>query len=248
MFTCIVRSARSGRLRPARTQLSKVAVPGGSPFYILRANARVPADELFRLSSRCAPVVLTDLPIPPHAAVRGFEPYAFPLRRTAYALLRVLREAALPGQQVTIGIRDPRGALCGSVCGFLPYAADVRIVTQNAAAFDADVLHASREWGAGLTAGEDEALLHGCMFHLGPDRCTVADRTIIVPQPAVLPQKYESRRPPFLEPELFCAALSELCGVDMPGETFQGGVIYDGRAVDFTQAAAMLRTRFGFRN
>ena len=240
MFTCIERSARRSRLRPARTQLSKVAVPGGSPFYILRANARVPADELFRLSSRCAPVVLTNLPIPAHVPVRAFEPYAFPLRRTAYTLRRLLREAALPAQQVTIGVRDPRGALCGSVCAFLPYAADVRVVTQNAAAFDADVLRASREWGAGLTAGEDEALLRGCTFRLEKDGCTAPDGTVIAPSPLVLPPDCEARRPPYIEPALFCAALSELCGVRSMETRVGSGILLDGEPCDYAAAAQRL--------
>ena len=245
MFTCIERSARRSRLRPARTQLSKVAVPGGSPFYILRANARVPADELFRLSSRCAPVVLTNLPIPAHVPVRAFEPYAFPLRRTAYTLRRLLREAALPAQRVTIGVRDPRGALCGSVCAFLPYAADVRVVTQNAAACDADVLRASREWGAGLTAGEDEALLRGCTFCLEKDGCTAPDGTVMAPQPVELPPAYASRRPPCIEPALFCAALCELCGVVLPQEALPNCVLFGGQTMDYTDAAARIRAQSG---
>ena len=237
MFTYIEQFARSGRLRRARPQLSKVAVPGGSPFFILRAAARFPASELFRLAGRCAPVVLTDLPIPPDVPVRRFTPNAFPQRRTANALLCLLRDAALSPQRVTIGIRDPQGALRGQVCAFLPYAADVRIVTRNAGAFDADILCAVREWGAGLTAGEDDALLDDCTILMDEKCCTVQDRLSIAPTPVVLPPVYEARRPQLVQPEMFAAALFELCGVQAPAILQTDGVLLDGEINTFSQAA-----------
>lgn len=254
MFTYIERTARGGPLRHRRQTLFKVPVPGGSPFYVLRAGERVPQDALLGTAARCAPVVLTDLPIPPDAPVQCFAPRLFPLRRAADALFRLLRETALPPQQVTLGICDPHGALRGRVCAFLPFAADVRIVTRDAAAYEADVRTAAREWGAGLTAGEDDALLGRCTVLLGDAGCSGTDAPLrfsvlpgadaLSPLPLALPPALEALRPASVDAERFAAALSELCGVPVPDEASADGVLFGARELDTAQAAALWRARF----
>ena len=258
MFTVVqVESAgRRSRMRLRRMPpvLSNVSVPGGSPFYILRDSGRTPPQELFRLAARCAPFVLTDLEIPPNAHVRRFDPHVFLLRYAANTLIRLLAAAALAPQTVTLGICDLHGALHGQVCAFLRYAAEVRIVTQNVPGYDMDVRCAARDWGAGLTVGDNPQLLRGCTIVLYARPCPPVDAPFrfgcaaapdaFIPQPPCLPPLYTARRPDCVPPEQFAAALAELCGVHVLEQCACPGLLRNAEAFTLPEAADLWRVHY----
>ncbi|MBQ7541716.1 MAG: hypothetical protein IJT44_05440 [Clostridia bacterium] len=254
MFT-VVGTENRRRIRRKAPTLGRVAVPHGVPFYVLRADRRFPTQALFSMAARCARDVLTSLPVPPGAPVRVFEPRLFPMRRAADVFVRLLREAALPPQTLSIGVYDPVAALCGRVSPLLPYAADVRIVTRRPVDFDADVLYAAKRFGAGLTVGESAALLTGC----GAVVCAVPDEAfadapavlscvraagVFSPVGAALPPAYARLCPPDVPPDLFAAALAELCGVCDAALYACSGVVFDGQNMRTEQAGALWRARF----
>lgn len=245
---------RGGKPRVRRPELVRVAVPGGSFFYVLRAPRRSDPQMLFRLAARCAPDVLTALPVPPDAPVRPFEPCAFPLRRAAAALCAILPLTRLPPQKLTVGAADPQGALCGRTQMLLPLASDVRIVTRQPDAFAFDALSARRRFGVSLTVGEDASLLAHCdaVVCAAPDEafrdvplllsCMPSDGAFS-PLPVRLPDSLARLCPQSVPPDLFAAALAEKCGVRVPEWSACTGVLFADRPVQAEQAAALWRER-----
>lgn len=255
-FTVLERAdgGRGRKRRGGQPELERVPVPGGTFFYVLRAPRRSDPEKLFRLAQRCTPCVLTTLPIPPDKAGRRFTPRAFPLRRAAAAMCAILPMMRLPPQTLALGVLDPDGALCGRTDVLLPLAADVRIVTNRPQQFARDVVFARRQFGAGVTVGEDAGLLCGCDAVVcgEPDEafadvpvvlsCRPADGAYSL-LPPKLPEEYARLCPASIPHELFAAALAEKCGVRSPALYACTGVDFDGVQTDDTQTAALWRQR-----
>ena len=256
MFTVVeTADGKAGRRRRrAQPELTRVPVPDGSFFYVLRMPRRSDPQAMFRLAARCAPVVLTTLQIPPDTGVRPFCPRMFPLRRAAAALCAILPQTRLPPQKLSVGVLDPEGALCGRTQALLPLASDVRIVTEDAQRFAADALRARRQFGASLTVGEDAALLARC----GAVVCAVPDDAfahvpvILACEPAdgvfsllpvQLPDSLARLCPAGIPPDLFAAALTERCGVQMPQLYACRGAVCGGEPLDAAQTAALWKMR-----
>ena len=252
--------------RGARPELTRVPVPEGTFFYVLRGTKRTDPGTLFRTAARCAPDVLTSLPLPPDAPVRLFVPRLFPLRRAQTALCAILPKTRLPPQKLLVGAFDPDGALCGRTQALLPLSADVRIVTRRPERFDADILCARRLFGAMLTVGQDAALLARCDAVVCPGlhaalrdvpvvlSCVPADGAfsllpvrlpdgLVSPVPARLPDRFARLCPAQIPHDLFAAALAEKCGVRSPELYACDGVRYAGTAADADAAAAIWRAR-----
>ncbi len=255
MFTVLeIADGKTARkCRRSRPQLVRVQVRGGSFFYVLRVPRRGDLPAAFRMAARCAPVVLTALPVPPDMRVRLFEPRVFPLRRAAAVLCGILPRTRLPPQKLTVGVCDPDGALCGETHALLPLASDVRIVTGKPDAFAADALSARRLFGASLTVGEDAALLARCdaVVCAVPDAafrdapvilsCRPADGAFSL-LPAQLPQAYAHLRPASVPTDLFAAALAERCGVRSPEWYDCRGTVFGEERPDAEETAALWRT------
>lgn len=256
MFTVLqAADGKTGRKRRrAQPELVRVPVPGGSFFYVLRMPRQGDAGTLFRLAARCAPVVLTTLPVPPDAGVRLFRPTVFPLRRAACALQTILPRTGLPPQKLSLGVLDPDGALRGAVQTLLPLASDVRVVTRDARQFDPDARSARRRFGAPLTVGEDASLLRRCdaVVCPAPDEafrdvpvvlsCEAADGAFSL-LPVCLPDSLARSCPASVPPDLFAAALAERCGVQMPELFACRGTVFDAAFLDVCGTAALWRLR-----
>ena len=183
-----------------------------------------------------------------------FRPYVFPMRRAAAALCRILPRAQLPPRELAIGVFDPDGALCGQTHPFLPLASDVRIVTRQAERFGTDVLTARRAFGASLTVGEDASLLRNCdaVVCVSPDEafrgvpvvlsCIPAEDAFCVP-PVRLPDSLARICPRSVPPDLFAAALTERCGLNVPDLYACTLVSFGGQQMDVQQAAQLWRSR-----
>ena len=255
-FTAVeIADGKTGRKRRGvRPELTRVPVPEGTFFYVLRGTKRTDPGMLFRTAARCAPDVLTSLPLPPDVPVRLFVPRLFPLRRAQKVLCAILPKTRLPPQKLLVGAFDPDGALCGRTQALLPLSADVRIVTRRPERFDADILRARRLFGATLTVGQDAALLARCdaVVCAAPDEafrdvpvvlsCVPADG-VFSPVPARLPDRFARLCPAQIPHDLFAAALAEKCGVRSPELYACDGVRYAGTAADADAAAAIWRAR-----
>ena len=256
MFTVVEIAQEKRRRRRATPELLRVPLPERTFFYVLRGSRRSEPRTLLRMAARCAPDVLTALPIPPDAAVRRFTPRAFPLQRAAAALCAILPETRLPPQELSVGALDPDGALCGRTEMLLPLAADVRIVTRDPRRFGEDALHARRRFGASLTVGENAALLTDCgaVVCAAPEAairgvpvvlsCAPADGAFSL-LPVQMPETYARLCPASVPHDLFAAALAEKCGVRAPALFACAGAAYGGEPLDVPRAAALWRARIG---
>lgn len=242
------------RQRRRRPELTRVPVRGGSFFYVLRVPRHSDLSVSLRLAARCAPVVVTTLPVQPDACVRLFVPRAFSLRRASAALCAILPRTRLPPQKLTVGALDPDDALCGGTQTLLPLASDVRIVTQKPDLFRADASAARRRFGASLTVDTDASLLTRCdaVVCAAPVEairnvpvvlsCEPADGVFSL-LPVTLPEDLARLRPDSVPPDLFAAALAQRCGVRDAAFCACTGVSFDGRELDAEQAAALWRAR-----
>ena len=249
-FTVLeIADVKTGRKRRrGRPELVRVPVPEGSFFYVLRAPRRTELSTLFRVAARCAPDVLTALPIPAGAGVRPFVPRIFPMHRAAAALCAILPQTCLPPQKLSVGVLDPGGALCGRTDALMPLAADVRIVTDEPQRFDADALLARRQFGASLTTGRDAALLADCDAVICPTpdmafrhvpvilSCVPADGAFSL-LPMLLPERYARLCPQSIPPDLFAAALAEKCGVRVPELLACTGTVFGSACANAAQTA-----------
>ena len=229
-------------------------VPGGSFFYVLRVPRFTDPAQAFSLAARCAPEVLTALPIPPNAAARPFVPRTFPICRAFAALCTVLPLTRLPPQALSVGVLDPDGVLRGRMQALLPLAADVRVVTNDPRRFEADVLSARQRFGALLTVGEDAALLGRCDAVVCPApeaairnvpvvlSCVPSDGAFSLADVPV-PQAYARLCPDGTQGDLFAAALFEKCGVRAPELLACTGILRGGERLDVRRAALCWRAR-----
>ena len=258
MFTVVeISDGKTGRKRHGRRpELLRVRVPEGSFFYVLRGARHSDPQMLFRIAARCAPVVVTALPVPPGTGVRAFEPRAFPLGRAAAALCAILPQTRLPPQNLSVGVYDPDGALCGGTQKLLPLASDVRIVTRQPERFDGDALLARRRFGASLTVGTDETLLARChaVVCSAPDpafrgvpvilSCVPAQDAFFL-LPVRLPENLARLCPAGVPADLFAAALAERCGVRTQRLYACRGTGFGAEQLDVCETASAWRMRIG---
>ena len=215
------------RLRRERAvRCVRVPVPGGASFFRLVTPycGGIPWQAVRRAAGKLF-VLLPETPsMPKDELPRVFVPRQFPLLCTTQTAAALLCENA---PVASLGVLDPRGALCGHTACLLSAARDVRIVTDHPERFRQDVYSAMRERGAAMTVERDRALLRGCRVLVcenADDAPGGADAVFCMRQSAsrtdtvylsgfTLPDAYRSLLPKGTDPFLFAAALYELCGV-----------------------------------
>ena len=242
--------------KPPQPQLTRVAVKSGAPFFILHVAAppdAIPWDTVFYTAGRCAARLLTapDIVLPKSDRVRRFVPQFLPLRTALQTLSYILRLAKLPPKRLCIGVHDPNGALCGSAEILLRYAADVRIVTEKPDDYAAYSRSLLEQYGAGFTVDTLVSLFRGCNVLLCPDAqilpddsavrfsCTPAAGAFLL-RGVPLPEPYAALLPDGIDPDLFAAALYELCGVHVLGTLCADCFAPDGTTLTPEDAAKRL--------
>ena len=81
----------------------------------------------------------------------------------------LLRTAAVPPRFMRIGVYDPQARLPALAVSLLPFAADVRVVTDRPQAYAAQEQLAMEAYGAALPVTTDSSALDGCQLVLAPD-------------------------------------------------------------------------------
>lgn len=157
---------------PSETVRSEtVAVPGGA-YRLLTAECAAKEPDWYEVweqaEGEAVRLLLPTGLYPPE----GFGIFPFAGRALNLAWMRdalIHRLAADVGQFWSVGVYDPAGAAPSLPLALLPYAADIRVVTDAAEKYEAVARRALEEFGAPLLIGGDRRILEGVMWMVAPD-------------------------------------------------------------------------------
>lgn len=250
------------RLHPAQTQAVQVAVKGGTPFFCVETSRRkgeIPWDEVAFCAGRCAGRMLTPAGVTPPdgCAVKPFHPRALtPLAvfNTACAVL-ARRNIRPSGECITL--IDPKGLLAHRAGRLIPFAALVRVITDNTDAYEQAAERIMEDSGAALLIQDTLCGAQGSTIVIAPDGLT---ESFFPPNPCAvftsretsggyvcvqvgridLPEPYGRLLPDGIDPDEFAGALYEECGLRSIGERCCTRLQLYGTTTNIGGAARML--------
>ena len=107
--------------------------------------------------------------LPPEGmGIRPFRGVALQRELMLSTALHLLRTASIPPRHVRIGIYDPNALIPQLAAVFLPYAADVRLVTARTEAYAVQEQLAMDNYGAALPLSREPETLNGSTLLLAP--------------------------------------------------------------------------------
>ena len=234
--TGLVARARE-RFSPDEPRLSKIAVKGGAPFFVLSVRRRrdgVPWEELQAAAGRGASRILftTDDRPPERSRLRAFEPRRLPFRAMWNSVADVLQKSGVKPSALSIGICDPEGGLCGELTRAVHLAAVVRVATRKTRLYETAAEKMMSRYGASVLVDKEEGFLDGCNVVVkrqedaAPCCAVISANGFPLPSPRpsthpslltgehiALPDDYASLLPANVDETLFACALYECCSV-----------------------------------
>jgi hypothetical protein len=226
--------------------LTRVNIPGGAPFYRLDTKPRrgiLPWNEIERCAGRLRTKLLlpADVSLPeshilpadsrhPDPGMREFKARRLPLMLAVRLAAEILRNCAVPPQDLRITFVDPDGNCTKGLEPLVMLAGSLRVYTHEPAAYRQTAASLLNRYGVTLLvsdspqsfANADLVICDNLSLLTGRERgliCT-SDNTRSLPDCRVarigqvfLPPPLDSLIPPDFDPVRFAAALYELCGV-----------------------------------
>lgn len=106
---------------------------------------------------------------PPDSRIAPFRGVALSRRLMALSAVALLETVALNPRLVRIAVYDPQAAMPDLPLSFIPFAADVRVITGRPERYNMQRHVAMQQYGAVLTVAADCSGIDGCLLVLAPN-------------------------------------------------------------------------------
>ena len=235
-YDASLRARLRRRFSPPAVGCSRVTLPNFFSFYHLQAplqsDGSLPWDRIAETAGTLKTRLLLPAGInpPPDAPVRAYTPAMLPLRLLCNSAFHALQGLGLDPLSESLCLVDPQGVLADAVERFLPLTAQLRVVTDDFAAYEKAAATLRLKYGVSLQLAPDIKKASGSTILLLDDAadaplsyegliftnhpCARPNAQTLTPKSVALPPEYAALCPPGIDPLTFAAAACELCAAD----------------------------------
>ncbi|MBQ2774591.1 MAG: hypothetical protein IJF40_01715 [Clostridia bacterium] len=234
-------------------QVREVRVIGGLPFVVIKTalkRGEINRDAVAFAAGRFAGRMILPNDIQGDEVLRTFDTSRFQKIILFNTAVSLLRDSFSCGERQSLCVVDTKGDLAGRLSHLVPLVSDLRVVSDNTHAYEADIRSAMDEFGAAVRMCDKvNADIVLDFDNVGADgKVTFAFDRGISGNGISLPICYSELVPSGIEPLKFAAALYELCRITSLDELRYRDLYINGeqcshsRVIEFIKTALRLET------
>ncbi len=222
MFAALEIERNAGTIKRRRLnrcpRVREVRVIGGLPFTVIKTAFKrgdINREAVAFAAGRYAGRMILPDGIEPDEVLKEFDTAPFEKIVLFNTAVSLLRESLSCGERHSLCVIDAGGAVAGRLGYLVPLVSDIRVMTENKRAYEADIKSAMDEFGAAVRLCEKaEADIILDFDNTGADgKVVFAFERGISGCGVSLPLCYCELLPDGIDPLKFAAALCELCRI-----------------------------------
>lgn len=229
-----------------KPQVREVRVPGGLPFTLIRTafvHGRVDSEAVSTAAGNYSRRMLLPERAGDIAGTERFDSSRFRKLVLFNTAAYILRQSLDCGERLSLCVADRSGVLAGKLSHVVPLVSDVRVMTDNRAAYNEDIAGAMEEFGAAVRFCEKA----DADIVIDLDSSGADGRVIFSFEKgfsffgAELPICYASLKPAGIDTLDFAAALFELCRISTLGDLRGAELTLNSRPCTYRRAEELTR-------